>query len=168
MFCYSTFGTGLLSLAAGTNLNGSVTGLARWRPQKEPIQRQEQPKHSTVSRSKSFPWKTAEDEEYSQTLPLKELERKPAPTQVICVWWLYTKSKLVTNWSGTFFHISSLLTIVYSQVARKESSSTNSNSHSVWCKHNKVGDLNKICVKLLSNKPLLLPRSGVPDFYTNF
>lgn len=30
-----------------------------------------------------------------------------------------------------------------------------------------IGDLNKI-VKLLSNQPLLLQRSGVSDFYTNF
>lgn len=134
LFCYSTFGTCLLSLAAGTNLNSPVTGLVRSSPQKEPLPRQE-PKHSTVSRSKSFPLETAEDEECSQSLPLKKLERNPAPSQVICVSWLCIKSKLVTNWSGTLnlFHISSLLTIVYSQIAGKESSSTNYSSEFALC-----------------------------------
>lgn len=66
---------------AGTNLNSPVTGLVRSSPQKEPLPRQE-PKHSTVSRSKSFPLETAEDEECSQSLPLKKPERNPAPSQI--------------------------------------------------------------------------------------
>ncbi|XP_015754704.1 PREDICTED: uncharacterized protein LOC107334282 [Acropora digitifera] len=66
---------------AGTNLNSPVTGLVRSSPQKEPLPRQE-PKHSTVSRSKSFPLETTEDEECSQSLPLKKPERNPAPSQI--------------------------------------------------------------------------------------
>ncbi|XP_015754693.1 PREDICTED: uncharacterized protein LOC107334271 [Acropora digitifera] len=66
---------------AGTNLNSPVTGLVRSSPQKEPLPRQE-PKHSTVSRSKSFPLETAEDEECSQSSHLKKPERNPAPSQI--------------------------------------------------------------------------------------